>query len=132
MGGPVGPFALSDASEDFGRRRWRPAVAVRGFDVGLADRVRVVGVAAAAERGVELAAIHGGRDDDVGLVDGEALGGGDGGRVRQADVVRDVVGGQGDAGAVAEVLDLERPAALVDGDALASGRGCGPIGRARR
>ena len=39
--------------------------------------------AAAAEGGVELAAIHGGGDDDVGLVDREALRGRDGGRVRQ-------------------------------------------------
>ena len=72
-------------------------------------------MAAAAERGVELAAVHGGGDDDVGLVDGEALGGGDGGGVRQAHVVGDVVGGQGDAGTVAEVFDVEGATAFVDG-----------------
>ena len=59
-----------------------------------------------------------GRDDDVGLVDREALRGSDGGRVRQAHVVRDVVGGQGDPSTVAEMLDVEGSAALVDRDHL--------------
>ena len=34
----------------------------------------------------------------------------------EADVLGDVVAREGDAAPVAEVLDLERPAALVDGD----------------
>ena len=66
--------------------------------------VGVVGVAAAAKSGVELAAIHAGRDDDVGLVDGEALRSGDSGSVGKSDVLGDVVGGEGDPGAVAEVF----------------------------
>ena len=67
-------------------------------------------------RGVELAAIHAGRDDDVGLVDGQSLRSADSGRVGKSDVVGDVVGGEGDPSAVAEVCELEGPAALVDVD----------------
>ena len=101
--------------EDLGRRGWRSGRAVRVFSVGLADAVGMICFAAAAERGVELAAIHRGRDHHVGLVDGESFRGGDGGRVRQAHVVGDVVGGQGDARTAAEMLDVEGSAALVDG-----------------
>ena len=58
VGGPVGAFPLGHAGEDFGRRGWRCGVAVGVSGVGFADDVRVVGVSAAAEGGVELAAIH--------------------------------------------------------------------------
>ena len=116
VGGPVGLFSLCHSGEDLDRCWWCSGTLLRELHVGLADRVGVVGLAAAAERGVELAAIHAGRDDDVGLVDGQSLRSADSGRVGKSDVVGDVVGGEGDPSAVAEVCELEGPAALVDVD----------------
>ena len=56
---------------------------------------RVVGMAAAGHGDVQVADVGGSVEDDEGVVDGAALGGGAGGGVAQLDVLGDVAGGEG-------------------------------------
>ena len=98
-GAGLGIAGGEDLLEHFAARRRR--VAGQALRVALVDDdVGAVGVAAAAHRDVDVFAAHAGGGDGVGLVDGHALGAGDGRGVAKFDVVGDVVGREPDGGRV--------------------------------
>ena len=95
---------------------------VRVAVVGLVERdVRDVGLPAAGHRDVEVLPRRRWRDDDVGRVDGDALGavGGDG--VAEVEVLADVLGGQHGLAPTSrvEAVDDDRAVAADVGDAPA-------------
>ena len=130
--------------EGFGGGRWPQgfgADQVVGVAVAGGDDVDVGAVGGAGERGVEVASGHALGDDGVrgaplvpGLADGQALDGGGGGGVAEADVPgSEVPGGQGPGDAAVELrhgdrtvgVDVADPPAVVVADEVGAAQGQG-------